>query len=56
VYDVLPKIAEKLQTLDGIFEANTQANCDLGKSFLSQTLGKALNNMKVWHFRIHHPN
>jgi hypothetical protein len=33
VYDVLPKIAEKLQTLDGIFEANTQANCDLGKSF-----------------------
>jgi len=38
VYDVLPKIAEKLQTLDGIFE--TQANCDLGKSFLSQTLGK----------------
>ncbi len=55
VYDVLPKIAEKLQTLDGIFETLKQI-VTLAKVFLSQTLGKALNNMKVWHFRIHHPN
>jgi hypothetical protein len=37
-YQKLPKNCKL--TLDGIFEANTQANCDLGKSFLSQTLGK----------------
>jgi hypothetical protein len=54
VYDFLTKNCPKIANLDGIFETLKKI-MTLEKVSLSNTWER-LNNMKVWHFRIHHPN